>query len=322
MINLSILMCVFISKNGKIYKFFDNIESAIQIRSENASTAAYFTASVEKMEKFTKWFLYSFQITFVFLMLPMLVITLYTFFTDGLQTEDYQLPFFVWQPFNWRRPIGYLIAYTLQCGAVHYLFMYCVIWNAFQVITSLLFVTFAKDAKQELKNINELNKTGGNEAETIKRFHKIIQYIVDAKQFVSDYNHIYMFAILTFLTWGILTVCGTLMMIQIELSQEHTDWASFVISFFQLFWTFVLMFLLCYSGQEVTGAFDDLMYEVYQCEWDSFPHPLRRILPILLIFMKEPVQIIAYGGVNCSLKRFKKIVNGGYSYYAILREFY
>ncbi|XP_031619487.1 putative odorant receptor 85d [Contarinia nasturtii] len=274
------------------------------------------------MEKFTKWFLYSFQITFVFLMLPTLVITLFMFFTKGLRTEDYQLPFYGWLPFNWRTPIGYLIAYALQCGGVYYLFMRVVFATGFMAIFTAMLVIFAEDAKEEVKIINEINKTSGNEIETIKRFHELIQYHADAKQLVSDFNDIYEYMLLTLLIWGVINVCGTLLIIQIQLSQEHTDWASLVISCWQLFWTFCLLFLNCYRGEEVTGAFEEVADEFYQCEWFSFPNKLQRIIPILTINGQQPVKITAYGGYSCSHERFQTIVKGGYSYYTILREFY
>lgn len=90
-------------------------------------------------------------------------------------------------------------------------------------------------------------------------------------------------------------------------SQEIIDWAPFVITCYQLFWTFVLLFILCYAGEEVSATFEDVADEIYQCEWDSFPYQIRRILPIVMIVAQDPVQIKGYGGIPCSLDRYKKV---------------
>ncbi|XP_031619024.1 uncharacterized protein LOC116338096 [Contarinia nasturtii] len=139
--------------------------------------------------------------------------------------------------------------------------------------------------------------------------------------FVSQFIDIYAFANLVLVIWGIVTVCGTMMMIHIGLSQDPVDWPALLITIWQLFWTFAFLFLYCYRGEEVSYAFEELADEISQCEWDSFPYQLQRILPTVLIAAQDSVQIKTYG-YACTHERFQKIVNGGYSYYAILREFY
>ncbi|XP_031618676.1 odorant receptor Or2-like [Contarinia nasturtii] len=311
-------------KSEKIFPLFEGFENAIQKRSVNVSSAEVFMESINGIERFLRWLDNSFHITFVCLMLPNLCFMLYMIFTKDLEPEDYVLPFFAWLPFNWRTPTGYAMAFVLQCGNVYYLFMNCIALAGVYVAATLMLISFSNDARGEMNIIKKLNKTyltKGNEREVVNRFCELIQLHIDAKQFVSEFNKIYAKMILLFLTWCMVTVCGTLLMIQIQLSQDPVDWPALLITIWQLFWTFAFLFLYCYRGEEVTSAFEELADEISQCEWDSLPYQLQRILPIVLIAAKESVQIKTYG-FACTHERFQKIVNGGYSYYAILREFY
>lgn len=85
-------------------------------------------------------------------------------------------------PFNWRTPIGYFVAFTLQCGGVYYLFMYVVINCGYFTGSVLTLIAFVNDAKQELKSINALGKIDGNKTKIIKGFGKFIELHAQAKQ--------------------------------------------------------------------------------------------------------------------------------------------
>ncbi|XP_031622113.1 odorant receptor 94b-like [Contarinia nasturtii] len=110
-------------------------------------------------------------------------------------------------------------------------------------------------------------------------------------------------------------------MLQEELAQESINWEIFVFILMIMFWTYIDLFMVCYFGEELTTAFEELTNEIYRCEWNLFPNCVQRILPIVLQISQQPVQIKGFASFVCSRDTFKKVVNGGYSYFTILRKF-
>ncbi|XP_031632650.1 uncharacterized protein LOC116346628, partial [Contarinia nasturtii] len=113
---VAIFMISFTGKSEEIFTFFEGVESAVQKRSVNVSSAEVFMESINGIERFLRLLDHSFHITFACLMLPNLSFMLYMIFTKDLEPEDYILPFYAWLPFNWRTPTGYAMAFVLQCG--------------------------------------------------------------------------------------------------------------------------------------------------------------------------------------------------------------
>lgn len=72
-------------------------------------------------------------------------------------------------------------------------------------------------------------------------------------------------------------------------------------------YSFGFMFVICDVGQRVTNTFDKLFDEVIQWHWHSFPKEIRRILPIVLIDLQQPVVIRFFGNFSCCRKTFKKV---------------
>lgn len=107
-------------------------------------------------------------------------------------------------------------------------------------------------------------------------------------------------------------------------------------------YAFVVIFPICELGQQLRNAFDEICTTIYQMDWYSFPTQTQRILAMILLGAQTPVQIGAYGNIEASRETCKKvlqkmfffgvfldfkffdyfqIVNGGFSYFMILRKF-
>lgn len=113
--------------------------------------------------------------------------------------------------------------------------------------------------------------------------------------------------------------------------------------FGEIFWSIACIFLFCEFGNMVTIEFEDLNEIIGQLNWYSYPNDVQRMMPIIMIVAQESVIIHGYGNIACVRESFVKVglinnliiqmvfitiffivnqvVNGGFSYFMVLREF-
>lgn len=73
-----------------------------------------------------------------------------------------------------------------------------------------------------------------------------------------------------------------------------------------LFWILVLMFILCNSADNVTGAFNEI--DIYnQSIWYTFPIDVQRLIPIITVNSKKSAVIQTFGNILCNRKTFKRV---------------
>lgn len=144
--------------------------------------------------------------------------------------------------FDWKNPTGYLIAFLVQ-----YISVFCIA-NAATCYTAVIsgscwiFISMAKDIKQNLNAINEIGKFNKDRSVFLDRLSQLIELHSQAKRlseicqfffslqfrckslsfsfwfrFVREFSATYQFILLVFLIWSSATICGTLLMIQMEI---------------------------------------------------------------------------------------------------------
>lgn len=95
-------------------------------------------------------------------------------------------PFFIIRyPFDWRTPIGYIVGYSLQFGAMYFLMNYNVGQVTVPIGTSNLLIAFINDAKNKLANLEKVNKNGGSLRELKKEVSEFISLHISLKQLSS-----------------------------------------------------------------------------------------------------------------------------------------
>ena len=87
------------------------------------------------------------------------------------------------------------------------------------------------------------------------------------------------------------------------------DWPILLKTLFELFWTFAILFALCYYGEEINTAFEEMSDQIYQCDWYSFPYEVRRKLPTVMLVAQDPVYIQSFGGIRCTRDTFKRVTS-------------
>lgn len=75
----------------------------------------------------------------------------------------------------------------------------------------------------------------------------------------------------------------------------------------ELFWTYAIAFATCECGHRVEDAFDAINNEIVQLNWLRFSINIKRILPIFIIDVQQPVQLDVFGSFSCGRVEFKKV---------------
>lgn len=76
-----------------------------------------------------------------------------------------------------------------------------------------------------------------------------------------------------------------------------------------LIWAYLWIFCICFFGERVTNAFEDLEHTVYQCDWYLFPREIQKFVPTIMINVQQPVNIRIFGKFNCTLRTFKQVIS-------------
>lgn len=72
-----------------------------------------------------------------------------------------------------------------------------------------------------------------------------------------------------------------------------------------------MVMLICELGQRIHNAFVEIDDVITQFDWYLFSDELKRMLPIILINIKEPVIFACFGNIACSREAFRKVRNCG-----------
>lgn len=68
-----------------------------------------------------------------------------------------------------------------------------------------------------------------------------------------------------------------------------------------------MVFTICELSQRLTNGYSDVNDMIVQFEWYLFPYEIRRILPVILNAVQQPVEFECFGSVACSRESFRKV---------------
>lgn len=106
----------------------------------------------------------------------------FTHFVSFFKNSNHSFELIIRYPFDWRTPIGYIVGYTLQFGAMYFLLNY----NVGQVTVPMgacnLLIAFINDAKEKLASLEKANKNGGTLSDLKKEANEFISLHISLKQ--------------------------------------------------------------------------------------------------------------------------------------------
>lgn len=78
-------------------------------------------------------------------------------------------------------------------------------------------------------------------------------------------------------------------------------------SSFLFFLVFVMVFVSCEMGQQLTNIFEDIAIKFEQLNWYSYPMEFQRVLPTILIGAQELIIITCFGIFDGSREQLKRV---------------
>lgn len=72
-------------------------------------------------------------------------------------------------------------------------------------------------------------------------------------------------------------------------------------------WSFIIIFFFCESGERLSGKFEAIDDELYECDWYLFPMEIQRMVLILLSGTHAPVLLRGFGNIVCTREAFKDV---------------
>lgn len=69
----------------------------------------------------------------------------------------------------------------------------------------------------------------------------------------------------------------------------------------------VIVLIICELGQRMTDAFEEIDDVIGKFQWYSFPDALKRLMPFMIQFAQQPVDIEFFGSISCSRDTFEKV---------------
>lgn len=88
--------------------------------------------------------------------------------------------------------------------------------------------------------------------------------------------------------------------------EEHPNMTSLLRLVILTFWSFAQIYVYCDSSERVDGEFEDI--DVYSnSDWYNFPDKIRRMLPLLIGTLQQPLGFEGFGGVVCTRETFSQV---------------
>lgn len=76
---------------------------------------------------------------------------------------------------------------------------------------------------------------------------------------------------------------------------------------FYVCYAFGMTFLTCELGQRMSNAFEEIHDVIGHFHWYLFPDEIKRMLPMILMNLQEPVELKCFGSFSCCRDSFKKV---------------
>lgn len=134
------------------------------------------------------------------------------------------------------------MAFSCEIPPMFYTLLNVVFYMSFSFGTGVIMIAFSDDIKAQLSVLNEINGLNKNEAQIgTKQFFEIVEFHSNAKQLrksqflflfaineysrhlysifrlINDFTAIFSFMYFGYFAWTILTICDTLLILQVEL---------------------------------------------------------------------------------------------------------
>lgn len=75
-----------------------------------------------------------------------------------------------------------------------------------------------------------------------------------------------------------------------------------------MFWTFLALFLICESGDQISQAFARSYNELDQFDWYLFPTDIAKLYLSFLLDAQQPINFHCFARILCARDTFKRVI--------------
>lgn len=93
-----------------------------------------------------------------------------------------------------------------------------------------------------------------------------------------------------------------------KIQTQHSDnLGVLVMTAMEVFYSFGVLFMSCEIGQRLNVAFDECGRKVELLVWYLFPTKVQRMVPLIMNFTQQPIEITCFGSTACGRETFKYV---------------
>lgn len=152
-------------------------------------------------------------------------------------------------PFNWKTPIGYLIALSAEYASVHSALFGFTPVTSFFVGSAFLTTCFVRDIENELPQLNVIARSTRSRKKMMERFCYIVRFHSDAKQLsamrtiflqfnsiyflcrlVDELSQIFEFILFDLFLWSVLSIANAFFVFMSQLVEYKLEFFHFSLS--------------------------------------------------------------------------------------------
>ncbi|XP_063925640.1 odorant receptor 4-like [Zophobas morio] len=210
-------------------------------------------------------------------------------------TQDKQLPFAAWYPYDSTISPLYEFTYIYQCVATLY-----------------LVTTMCDNLCDDLKNLHhDLYNVDVNQRviACVKHHQAILSSAVDSNKFFDKT-----------ILGQLVTTTVTFAVNMLQLSLVVNLGREGVKSVFNVMAVITQIFIYCWFGEEVQVKSSQIPYSAFESDWTGIPIEAKKNLLIFIMRAQKPIKMSAINLFSLSLATFTTILRTSWSYFAVLRQ--
>lgn len=143
----------------------------------------------EKIEKQTGMlYIALLKVTLPATMLPNFILSFLIYFTTDSESQAFLLVFPIWLPFDWRTPVGYLIAFAIEFAAFSCILIASNCLMGFLIGSTEMLMAIVVDIKEALNTLNDGYKTEKNPLKLKQSICDFVQFHADTTQLSEQEN--------------------------------------------------------------------------------------------------------------------------------------
>ncbi|XP_038209744.1 odorant receptor 2a-like [Zerene cesonia] len=258
---------------------------------------------------------------FTFFSLSMLTLVGFTV-AASLESQDNQLPYRAWYPYDTSKSPAYELTYTHQVTAI-------IPAACLNVSKDLLVVTLIAQCRCRLRLVSQRLRclcadlcvengrlTAMQESLVMNRLSNCVQQHQAALQAVEQLQECFSEPTFAQFTVSLVIICVTAFQLTFLTNNlvRMMSMACYLCTMSEQ------VFIYCYEGNELAVESEQVCGAVYQFPWYSCSAALRRSALVVMTRCRRAASLSAAGFTTLSLTSFRSIMKASYTFFTVLRQ--